>query len=90
MSAAKYELLLTRDAQRVYAAADAPLLKKLHRCFETLCQDPYTHPNSKRLTGVLSGYWRYRIGDWRVVYQVQEEPQRVIVVTIAHRSQVYR
>lgn len=90
MSDARYELRLTREALRVYESVDAVLLKKLHRCFDILRQDPYTHPNSKRLTGVLSGYWRYRVGDWRVVYQVQEEPQQVIIITIAHRSQVYR
>ena len=43
----------------------------------------------KRLSGELKGRFRYRIGDWRVVYRVEEEDQRVIVLLIAHRRDVY-
>ena len=85
-----YELFLTKDARRFYEEADPVLVRKLNRCFETLREDPYRHPNVKRLKGPLAGYLRYRIGDWRVVCEVQEQEERVIVVLIAHRSDAYR
>ena len=43
----------------------------------------------KALTGRWSGYWRYRVGDYRVICDIQDEALRVLVVTVGHRSQVY-
>jgi len=85
-----YEIRLSKKAQRVYEQADKPLALKLNRCFEQLTQNPHTHPNIKRLRGELTGYFRYRIGDWRVVYEINDEQVIVIVVMIAHRRNVYR
>jgi mRNA interferase RelE/StbE len=85
-----YEILLTSEAQHFYAEADPVLVRKLNRCFQYLQNDPYKHPNIKRLKGPLAGYLRYRVGDWRVIYQVREPAQEVIVVLITHRSEVYR
>jgi mRNA-degrading endonuclease RelE of RelBE toxin-antitoxin system len=33
----------------------------------------------------LAGHFRYRVGDWRVVYAINETAQTVSVITIAHR-----
>lgn len=85
-----YEVFLVREAQRVYERAPAALARRLNRCFQQLGRNPYEHPNIKRLKGPLSGYFRYRVGDWRVVYQVNEQEHRVIVLLIVHRSQAYR
>lgn len=43
----------------------------------------------KALTGTLSGYWRYRIGDYRVITQIQNGEMTIMVVKVNHRSQVY-
>ncbi|MFQ5813205.1 MAG: type II toxin-antitoxin system RelE/ParE family toxin [Anaerolineae bacterium] len=44
----------------------------------------------KRLKEPLAGHFRYRVGDWRVTYQVDEQEHEVTVLLIAHRSKVYR
>ncbi len=85
-----YKLTLTRDAQKFYEQADAPLVRRLHRCFGHLRENPYEHPSIKRLRGPLVGYFRYRVGDWRVVYHVDEEKHVVTILLVAHRSEVYR
>ncbi|WP_423213202.1 type II toxin-antitoxin system RelE family toxin [Planktothrix agardhii] len=43
----------------------------------------------KPLKGELAGYYRYRVGDYRVVYSINEEKKQIIVIVIAHRRQVY-
>jgi mRNA interferase RelE/StbE len=53
-----------------------------------LAQNPRP-PGCIKLSGP-SGLWRIRIGDYRVVYQIQDEQSIVLVVTIAHRRDVYR
>ena len=44
----------------------------------------------KALTGPLGGLWRYRVGDCRVICELQDSRLRVLVVQIGHRREVYR
>jgi mRNA interferase RelE/StbE len=84
-----YEIWLTRDAQAFYEACEASLARRLNRCFDQLRRNPYKHPNIKHLKGPLAGHWRYRVGDWRVVYRVDEDKHTVTIILIAHRSKAY-
>jgi mRNA interferase RelE/StbE len=84
-----YEVLLHPEAKKVYVNADKPLAKKIARCLQQLEQTPRSHPNIKVLKGDLANYYRYRIGDYRVIYSVEDELVQVFVVTIAHRGEVY-
>jgi mRNA interferase RelE/StbE len=84
-----YEVLLHPDAQKVYARADRVLAKKIARCLEQLEQTPYSHPNIKALKGDFAGYYRYRIGDYRVIYSIDDQQAQVMVVAISHRGKIY-
>ncbi|MCL4395434.1 MAG: type II toxin-antitoxin system RelE/ParE family toxin [Chloroflexi bacterium] len=84
-----YDLYLTDEARRFYDRAEVPLIRKLNRCFEQIQADPYKHPNIKPLRGRLAGFLRYRIGDWRVIYPVDDQAKRITVLLIAHRSRAY-
>jgi len=44
----------------------------------------------KSLTANLTGLWRYRVGDYRLICDIQDGELVVLVLQIAHRSQVYR
>ena len=46
-----YEVILSAEAEDIYASADRALAKKIARCFEQLEQNPYFHPNIKSLKG---------------------------------------
>jgi mRNA interferase RelE/StbE len=65
------------------------LAKKIARCLEHLEKNPSYHPNIKALKGDLTGYYRYRIGDYRVIYQIDNVINQVIVNTIQYRSDAY-
>lgn len=43
----------------------------------------------KALIGNLGGYWRYRIGDYRVITQIENNELVILVVKVNHRSRVY-
>lgn len=76
-------------AAEFFAAADRPLALKLARCFRYLENDPLHGNNIKRLKGEFRGYLRYRVGDWRVIYRVDDEAKQVKVVVIANRRDAY-
>lgn len=48
------------------------------------------HDFGKSLKGPLGEYWRYRVGDYRIVCEIQNRVLRVLVVEIGHRREVYR
>jgi mRNA interferase RelE/StbE len=84
-----YSVVLSAEAEKIYSSADQALAKKIARCFEQLEQSPRFHPNIKPLKGELTSYYRYRIGDYRVIYQIDDDTSQVFVNTIAHRGEVY-
>ncbi len=74
-------------------------LKKLDRATAALilgwirknlegCEDPRAH--GKGLTANHSGDWRYRIGDYRLLAEIQDGKLVIIMLTVGHRSEVYK
>ena len=51
------------------------------------CEDPRIH--GKGLTANRSGQWRYRVGDYRILADIQDERLIILVIEIGHRSIVY-
>ena len=52
------------------------------------CKDPRIH--GKGLTPNLSGQWRYRIGDYRLICFIEDDKLVILALTIGHRSDIYR
>jgi mRNA interferase RelE/StbE len=44
----------------------------------------------KALKADLAGLWRYRVGDYRILCQIQDREVVVLVIAIGHRREVYR
>jgi len=55
---------------------------------KNICDDP--HDQGKMLRGALREFWRYRIGDFRVIARLEEEKFIVLIVRVGHRRQIYR
>ncbi len=51
------------------------------------CENPRAH--GKALTGNRSGYWRYRIGDYRVIADIQDDKILILVIEVGHRKKIY-
>jgi len=43
----------------------------------------------KRLSGDLSSFWRYRVGDYRILVRIQDDVLLVLVVEVGNRREVY-
>lgn len=52
------------------------------------CSNPRVH--GKGMTANRSGLWRYRIGDYRILCEIQESKLVILALTIGHRSEVYK
>ncbi len=84
-----FAVLLMPHALKFYKTCPEELAKRLNKCFEDLESNPFWGPNIKVLRGEKRRY-RYRIGEYRVIYSVDKENDRVIVTLIASRISAYR
>jgi mRNA interferase RelE/StbE len=50
--------------------------------------DPRTF--GKALSGDLKGYWRYRIGDYRVICELKDQDLIILALALGHRREIYR
>ena len=85
-----YEISMTRKAQKFYEKASDELAVQIDDCIDNLSQNPYKASDIKKLKGNYLGYWRYRIGNYRVIYLVEEEKKNITIFLIAHRKEAYR
>ena len=53
----------------------------------TALDDP--RDRGKALTGALAGYWRYRVGDYRLLVRITDVEMTVLAIEVAHRSVIY-
>ncbi len=67
---------------------DKAIIKKILNRIETyLAQDP--KGLGKPLKGEFQGYWRYRWGDYRVIYKISEREILILILRIGNRKEVY-
>lgn len=52
------------------------------------CDNPRAH--GKGLTANRSGEWRYRVGDYRLLAEIQDGKLVILMLTVGHRSEIYK
>jgi len=84
----KYAVALERAAARfLLRLKDAKLKKRLDDAIEVLSDDPRP-PGCRKLAGTSDRY-RIRVGDYRIIYRVDNGKVTVLVLVIGHRREVY-
>jgi mRNA interferase RelE/StbE len=68
---------------------DRQVLRRVKAYLDEVCELDDPRSRGKGPTGDLAGYWRYRIGDYRVLVEVRDEDLIIIAITLGHRSGVY-
>jgi mRNA interferase RelE/StbE len=83
----KYSLEIKHSAQKELDALDDTLFSRIDRKILALADNPRP-AGCKKLRG-YKDQWRIRIGDWRVLYVIDDAAKLVSVTRIAHRREVY-
>ena len=84
---ASYSVVIKREAEKELRKVPRPDLQRIVRRIAALGSEPRPVGSQK-----LSTLERYRIrqGDWRIVYEIEDQARLVTVVKIGHRREVYR
>jgi len=87
-----YRIELTPAAEKALvklAKKDRALMVKIDHALLSLAENPMSN-NSKRLVGGEGDLYRLRVGDYRIIYRVENGQLLVLVVHLGHRKDVYR
>lgn len=85
---ASYRVDLTRSAEKDLRRIDRSGVASVYQALERLGDDPRPH-GSKKLVAADRTY-RIRVGDYRIVYEIEDEALVILVIRVAHRREAYR
>ena len=83
-----YRIELTPAATRDLRKLDPTARRRIQAVVELLAENPRP-PSATRLVGG-AGEWRVRTGDYRVLYEIEDDVLLVLVIRVGHRREVYR
>lgn len=84
---AEFSIEIKPSALKELDALDDGVFTRVDRKILGLADNPRP-AGSKKLRG-YKDLWRIRIGDWRVVYIIDDAAERVMITRVAHRREVY-
>ena len=84
-----YAVELSRRAAKTLKSLDRSTLKRLQVRIDALAVDPLSPALSKPLI-MVAGQRYSRVGDWRIIYEIQESSAKIYIVTIQPRGKAYR
>jgi mRNA interferase RelE/StbE len=85
---ASYKIRWKSSAERDLRNIDSQQIPRIIKAVEALADTPFPSP-ARKLRGSERIY-RVRVGDYRVIYQVESELKAVIVYYVRHRKRAYR
>jgi mRNA interferase RelE/StbE len=84
---AEYQLTISRQASKEFEALPAEVIERVRLKIRALATTP--RPTGSKKLRDTKRTWRIRIGDWRVLYEIDDARKVVDVAAIRHRSQAY-
>jgi mRNA interferase RelE/StbE len=82
-----YQIVFSREFVHQFEKLDRPVRDRIHAAVDEIKVDPHV---GKRLTGVLSDRWSYRVGSYRILYKIYQDRFVILALTVGHRKDIYR
>ena len=85
-----WKIEIDKDVQRSMKKLDRETARRIIAKLREISQLEDPRSTGKALVGNLAGLWRYRVGDYRIICDIEDGVLVILVVDIAHRSKVYK
>ncbi len=83
-----WEIIVHRKAEKTLKRLRGEMLERMRQAISALAEDP--RPSGyKKMTGHKE-FYLIRVGQWRIIYKIEDEELIILILTIAPRGSVYR
>jgi mRNA interferase RelE/StbE len=83
-----YEILVEAKAESDLRGLPVAVFRRIVPHLHALAEQPRPH-GCRKITGAKND-WRIRVGDYRILYEIDDESKAVRVMRVRHRSEAYR
>jgi mRNA interferase RelE/StbE len=83
-----YKLTIKKSARKELDNLPDQIFLKVDKSMLSLKDNPFPYPQAKKLKG--ENKCRLRIGDYRVIYSIDEDQKTITIYRVRHRRDVYR
>jgi mRNA interferase RelE/StbE len=85
-----YDIAETKSFQKLKSKIDQKVYEKIvNIVYPQLRANPFFGTNIKKLKGELDRYYRYRIGNYRLFYTIEDDKVLVVITDYKHRQNSY-
>ncbi|MCD4723034.1 MAG: type II toxin-antitoxin system RelE/ParE family toxin [Desulfobacula sp.] len=86
-----FQIAESKTFEKVKKKIDSQLYTKIKNIvYPQLKSNPYFGTNIKKLKGAFEGYYRYRVGSYRLFYLIENEKILVVIIDLKHRQNAYK
>ena len=82
----KYKLVYTKRAVKDIINLDGRIKSRIKEALEIYSDTPLKH--SEKLTNHETGTYRFRVGDYRIIFDLHKD--KIVVLRVGHRREIYR
>lgn len=86
-----YKVMIAKKAERALSKLDRKTARTIINWIKQNlegCENP--RAKGKSLSGNFSGKWRYRVGDYRILSEINDDKILILVIDIGHRKHIYK
>lgn len=80
----------TAQAENALRRLDKSVVRRVKKYLSQIKELPNPRMRGESLKGNLSEFWKYRVGDYRIVCEIQDKKLVILIVKIGHRRDVYK
>lgn len=87
----KYSVIISPNAEKDLAKLDKPIQERIKRYVQEKlegCENPRKYGHA--LEGDLRTFWRYRVGNYRLVAEIQDDKVIILIIGVDKRNDVYK
>lgn len=81
-----YDAIFLNTFLKQFKKLPEDVKRRVKQRIQELAENPYL---GLRLRGQLEGYWKDRVGGYRIIYKVEESTQRIVFYDVGLRKKVY-
>ena len=84
-----YKIVFTKQVYKSLRRIPRDVVDRMRKNLDQIAKDPYAHFANVTKLQNRAGF-RLRVGDWRVIYDVQEDALIILVLKVGSRGDIYR